>query len=50
MLGQPAVLLVLADESGKETAGPQSIVALAVRPNCNAADTGLVAETQIRRP
>jgi hypothetical protein len=43
VLGQPAVLLVLADDA-------PSVVALAVRPNCSAADTGMLAQTQIRRP
>jgi hypothetical protein len=49
MAGQPAVLLLLAGET--PTAGTQTqVVALAVSANCNAADTGLLAETQIRRP
>lgn len=49
IVGQPAVLLLLAGET--PTAGTQTqVVALAVSPNCNAADTGLLAETQIRRP
>jgi hypothetical protein len=43
VLGQPAVLLVLADDA-------TSVVALAVRPNCSAVDTGMLAQTQIRRP
>jgi hypothetical protein len=47
--GQPAVLLVLADDSAP-AGGTASVVALAVRPNCSTADTGLLAETQIERP
>ncbi|HUL98042.1 MAG TPA: hypothetical protein VLU24_01115 [Mycobacterium sp.] len=42
--GEPAVLLVLPGDT------PESVVALAVRPNCSSADTGLLADTQIRRP
>jgi hypothetical protein len=47
--GQPAVLLVLSDDSAP-AGGTASVVALAVRPNCSTADTGLLAETQIERP
>ncbi len=42
--GEPAVLLLLPGNS------PDSIAALAVRPNCSSADTGLLADTQVRRP
>jgi hypothetical protein len=42
--GDPAVLLVLPGDT------PDTIAALAVRPNCSSADTGLLADTQIRRP
>jgi hypothetical protein len=42
--GSPAILLVLPGES------PDTVAALAVRPNCSSADTGLLADTQIRRP
>jgi hypothetical protein len=41
---QPAVVLVLAGD------GPTDLVALAVHANCNAADTGLIADTRISRP
>lgn len=44
MGNRPAVLLVLAAD------GPDGLVALAVRPNCSAADTGLIANTRIGRP
>jgi hypothetical protein len=40
----PAVLLVLPGDSR------DTLAALAVRPNCSSADTGLLADTQIRRP
>jgi hypothetical protein len=42
--GVPAVLLLLPGDT------PDFVAALAVRPNCSSADTGLLAETQIRRP
>jgi hypothetical protein len=42
--GSAAVVLLLAGGT------PDTIAVLAVRPNCSAADTGLVADTQIRRP
>ncbi len=42
--GVPAELLLLPGDT------PDFIAALAVRPNCSSADTGLLAETQIRRP
>jgi hypothetical protein len=42
--GDRAVLLVLPGDS------PNTITALAVRPNCSSADTGLLADTQIPRP
>ena len=41
--GAPAVVLVLPGDT------PDSVAALAVRPNCSSADTGLIADTQIRR-
>lgn len=51
VLGQPAVLLVLADDTTPDDTGSEmTVVAMAVSPNCSAADTGLLAETQIRRP
>jgi hypothetical protein len=42
--GAPAVVLVLPGDA------PDKVAALAVRPNCSSADTGLIADTQIRRP
>ncbi len=42
--GRAAVLLVLPGNT------PQDLAALVVPPNCNSADTGLIADTQIRRP
>lgn len=42
--GAPAVLLVLPGDT------PDILAALAVRANCSAADTGLLADTSIRRP
>lgn len=42
--GNPGVLLVLPGEQ----AG--SLAALAVAPNCNSADTGLIADTTVHRP
>lgn len=41
--GAPAVVLVLPGDT------PDTVAALAVRPNCSSADTGLIADTQIRR-
>ncbi|MCG5433097.1 hypothetical protein LV457_12500 [Mycobacterium sp. MYCO198283] len=42
--GGPAVLLLLPGDT------PRELAALVVRPNCSAADTGLVAQTRVRRP
>ena len=42
--GAPAVLLVLPGDT------LDTLSALAVRPNCSAADTGLIADTRIARP
>ena len=42
--GAPAVVLLLPGDA------PDTVAALAVRPNCSSADTGLIADTQIRRP
>jgi hypothetical protein len=42
--GMPAVVLVLPGDT------PDTVAALAVRPNCSSADTGLLADTRIRRP
>ena len=42
--GAPAVLLALPGDT------PDTVLALAVRANCSAADTGLLADTSIRRP
>ena len=42
--GVPAVVLVLPGDT------PDTVAALAVRPNCSSADTGLLADTRIRRP
>jgi hypothetical protein len=41
--GAPAVVLVLPGDT------PDTVAALAVRPTCSSADTGLIADTQIRR-
>jgi hypothetical protein len=41
---RPAVLLVLPGEA------PDNLVVFAVAPNCSAADTGMLADTQVRRP
>jgi hypothetical protein len=43
--GEPAVLLVLPDDTP-----PTDVAAVAVRPSCSAADTGLLVEKQIPRP
>lgn len=42
--GRPAVLLVLPGDT------PDRLTALAVAPNCSAADTGLLANTAVGRP
>ena len=42
--GRPAVVLVLPGEH------PGELVALAVAPNCSSVDTGLIADTTVRRP
>jgi hypothetical protein len=42
--GRPAVVLVLPGERAGE------LVALAVAPSCSAVDTGLIADTTVRRP
>ncbi|BCO38396.1 hypothetical protein BMW24_018650 [Mycobacterium heckeshornense] len=42
--GRPAVLLVLPADT------PDRVAVLAVAPNCSAADTGLLANTVVRRP
>ncbi|MEO6792345.1 MAG: hypothetical protein ABI253_02875 [Mycobacterium sp.] len=42
--GHAAVVLLLPGTSG------DTVVALAVAPNCSSADTGLVADTTVRRP
>jgi len=42
--GRPAVVLVLPGERSGE------LVALAVAPSCSAVDTGLIADTTVRRP
>lgn len=42
--GTPAVVLVLPGDT------PDTVAAFAVRPNCSSADTGLLADTRIRRP
>jgi hypothetical protein len=42
--GRPAVLLVLPGDQ------PGDLSALVVRPDCTSADTGLIADTSIRRP
>ena len=42
--GTPAVVLVLPVDT------PDTLAAFAVRPNCSSADTGLLADTRIRRP
>lgn len=42
--GRPGVLLLLPGGT------PATVVALVVRPDCSAANTGLLAETTVRRP
>lgn len=42
--GRPSVLLLLPGDS------VNTVMALAVAPNCNSVDTGLVADTSVRRP
>lgn len=42
--GEAAVLLVLPGDT------PDQLAAFVVRPNCGVVDTGLIANTQIRRP
>lgn len=42
--GRTAVLLVLPGDT------PQDLAALVVPPNCSSADTGLIADTRVRRP
>ena len=42
--GRPAVVLVLAGEH------PDELVAVAVATNCSSVDTGLIADTAVRRP
>jgi hypothetical protein len=42
--GSAAVLLILPGDAR------DTLAALAVRPNCSSADTGLLADTQVRRP
>ena len=42
--GRPAIVLVLPGER------PGDLVALAVAPSCSAVDTGLIADTTVRRP
>lgn len=42
--GRAAVLLVLPGEH------PEELVAVAVAPSCSAVDTGLIADTTVRRP
>jgi hypothetical protein len=42
--GEPGLLLVLAGDHLGE------LVALLVQPNCSSADTGLIADTQVRLP
>jgi hypothetical protein len=42
--GMPVVVLVLPGDT------PDTVAALAVRPNCSSVDTGLLADTRIRRP
>jgi hypothetical protein len=42
--GRPGVLLVLAGET------PDALVAVVVRPNCDSAESGLLAETVVSRP
>jgi hypothetical protein len=44
MHGRPAVLLLLPGDT------PEAVVAKVVEPNCNAAHTGLLADTVLRRP
>lgn len=42
--GTPAIVLVLPGEH------PDELIALAVAPNCSAIDTGLIANTSVKRP
>jgi len=42
--GRPAIVLVLPGER------PGELVALAVAPSCSAVDSGLIADTTVRRP
>ncbi|HTY28678.1 MAG TPA: hypothetical protein VMD51_11135 [Mycobacterium sp.] len=42
--GRAAIVLVLPGEH------PDEVVAVAVAPNCSAVDTGLIADTTVRRP
>ncbi|MGB3662873.1 MAG: hypothetical protein WBH51_04740 [Mycolicibacter algericus] len=42
--GRPAIVLLLPG------AAPGTVIALAVAPNCSSADTGLLADTSVRRP
>ncbi|MGV0791302.1 hypothetical protein [Mycolicibacterium sp. XJ1819] len=49
MHGRPAVLLLLPGEHG-EDGEAQTVVAKAVAPTCNAASTGLLAETVVADP
>jgi hypothetical protein len=49
VLGQPAVLLILQGDAPR-AGEARTVVALAVRPSCSAADTGLLVQTRIRRP
>jgi hypothetical protein len=44
MKGRPGVLMVLPGDT------PNALVTLVVEPNCSSADTGLLAETVVRRP
>ena len=44
MKGRPGVLMVLPGDT------PNAFVTLVVGPNCSSADTGLLAETVVRRP
>lgn len=44
MQGRPAVMLLLPGEA------PEAVVAMVVEPNCNAAHTGLLANTVVTRP
>jgi hypothetical protein len=44
MAGRPAVLMLLPGDA------PDAVVAMVVEPNCNAAHTGLLADTVVTRP